>query len=93
MALCRIQTVEQLQYQPGELGMGLDRVPEVRCLRQKLTRLSQNHAPEQWAGRLSRDWLQASLYVDGHVRLYHGDQTPLPRRYVARQRLCLRDRS
>ena len=99
MALCRIQTVEQLQYQsPGELGklLGLDRVPEVRCLRQKLTRLSQNHAPEQWAGRLSRDWLQASgewagtLYVDGHVRLYHGDQTPLPRRYVARQRLCLR---
>ena len=99
MALCRIQTVEQLQYQsPGELGklLGLDRVPEVRCLRQKLTRLSQNHAPEQWAGRLSRDWLQASgewagtLYVDGHVRLYHGDQTPLPRRYVARQKLCLR---
>ena len=99
MALCRIQTVEQLQYQsPGELGklLGLDRVPEVRCLRQKLAQLSQNNAPEQWAGRLSRDWLQASgelastLYVDGHVRLYHGHQTPLPRRYVARQRLCLR---
>ncbi len=36
MALCRIKTVEQLQYEsPGELGrlMGLDRVPEVRCLR------------------------------------------------------------
>ena len=34
MALCQIQTVEQLQYQsPGELGklLGLDRVPEVRC--------------------------------------------------------------
>ena len=67
----------------------------MRCLRQS-DRLSQNHAPEQWAGRLSRDWLQASgewagtLYVDGHVRLYHGDQTPLPRRYVARQKLCLR---
>ena len=63
MALCQIQTVEQLQYQsPGELGklLGLDRVPEVRCLRQKLTRLSQNNAPEQWAGRLSRDWLQTS---------------------------------
>ena len=78
MALCQIQTVEQLQYQsPGELGklLGLDRVPEVRC---------QNNAPEQWAGRLSHDWLEASgelagtLYVDGHVRLYHGDQTPLP---------------
>jgi hypothetical protein len=30
------------------------------------------------------------LYVDGHVRLYHGHQTALPRRYVSRQRLCLR---
>ena len=42
MALCRIKTVEQLQYEtPGELGklMGLDRVLEVRCLRKKLTRL------------------------------------------------------
>ena len=39
LALCRVKTVEQLQYQPpGELGksLGLDRVPEVRCLRNKL---------------------------------------------------------
>jgi len=99
MALCRIKTVEQLQYEaPGELGklMGLDRVPEVRCLRKKLTQLSQGNAPEGWAGLLSRQWLQAApelagtLYVDGHVRLYHGKQTVLPRRYVSRQRLCLR---
>ena len=45
---------------------------------------------------LSRDWLEAApelagaLYVDGHVRLYHGSQTALPKRYVSRQRLCLR---
>jgi hypothetical protein len=99
MALCRIKTVEQLQYHPpGELGklLGLDRVPEVRCLRQKLTRLSADDAPERWGGLLSRDWLETSpdlagtLYVDGHVRLYHGQKTELPRRYVARQRLCLR---
>jgi len=99
MALCRIKTVEQLQYEsPGELGklLGLDRVPEVRCLRNKLKKLSRNKAPKEWAGRLSRDWLAASeelagtLYVDGHVRLYHGKQTPLPPRYVSRQRLCLR---
>jgi transposase len=99
MALCRIKTVERLQYEaPGELGklLGLDRVPEVRCLRQKLTVLSKDHAPEQWAGLLSQDWLEAApelagtLYVDGHVRLYHGHQTVLPRRYVSRQRLCLR---
>ena len=99
MALCRIKTVERLQYEsPGELGklLGLDRVPEVRCLRQKLTELSAAEAPERWAGLLSHDWLEAvpelagTLYADGHVRLYHGNQTMLPRRYVSRQRLCLR---
>jgi len=99
MALCRIKTVEQLQYHPpGELGklLGLDRVPEVRCLRNKLAALSAHQAPDKWAAQLSRDWLEAdpdlagALYVDGHVRLYHGKQTKLPRRYVSRQRLCLR---
>ncbi len=102
MALCRIRTIEQLQYEsPGELGklMGLDRVPEVRCLRQKLKQLSQGQddkAPEIWSGLLSKDWmdeqpeLAGTLYVDGHVRLYHGKKTELPRRYVSRQRLCLR---
>ena len=43
MALCRIRTVEQLQFEsPGELGklLGLDRVPDVRCLRKKLGQLS-----------------------------------------------------
>jgi hypothetical protein len=99
MALCRIKAVEQLQYQPpGELGklMGLDRVPEVRCLRRKLAALSVADGPKKWAGLLSRDWLEAApelagaLYVDGHVRLDHGSQTTLPKRYVSRQRLCLR---
>ena len=99
MALCRIKTVEQRQYQPpGELGklLGLDRVPEVRCLRRKLAALSLADGPKKWAGLLSRDWLEAApelsgvLYVDGHVRLYHGSQTALPRRYASRQRLCLR---
>jgi hypothetical protein len=99
MALCRIKVVEQLQYQPpGELGklLGLDRVPEVRCLRHKLAALSSEGAPEKWAGLLSREWLEETpelagvLYVDGHVRLYHGSLTVLPKRYVSRQRLCMR---
>ena len=102
MALCRIRVVEQLQYEsPGELGklMGLDRVPEVRCLRRKLTLLSQAQDGEAgaiWSGQLSKDWMEqdsalaGTLYVDGHVRLYHGKKTRLPRRYVSRQRLCLR---
>ncbi len=99
MALCRIKTVEQLQYQsPGELGklLGLDRVPEVRCLRYKLTSLTAGEGPQTWAGLLSRDWMEAdpelagALYTDGHVRLYHGQLTKLPPRFVARQKLCLR---
>ena len=99
MGLCRIKAVEQLQYEtPGELGklMGLDRIPEVRCLRRKLTELSQEQAAERWAGVLSKQWMEqrpelaGTLYVDGHVRVYHGKQTQLPRRYIARQRLCLR---
>src|SRR3989442_12010838 len=42
MALARIRSVEQLRYQgPGEWGkvLGLDRIPEVRTLREKLQRL------------------------------------------------------
>ena len=31
-----------------------------------------------------------TLYIDGHVRVYHGYKTALPRHCVARQRLCLR---
>ena len=76
--------------------MGLDRVPEVRCLRCKLAALSVANGPRKWAGVLSRDWLEATpelagtLFIDGHVRLYHGSQTELPKRYVSRQRLCMR---
>jgi len=100
MALCRIRSIDQIQhYPPGELGklLGLDRVPEVRCLRNKLNELCEDReSPRQWAQLLGRQWMEAdpglagSLYVDGHVRLYHGSKTQLPRRYVARQRLCLR---
>ena len=68
MALCRIKTAEQLQYQaPGEFGklLGLDRVPEVRCLRHKLAALSVADGPEKWAGVLSRDWLEAAPELAG----------------------------
>lgn len=99
MALCRIKTVEQLRgHSPGEFGklIGLDRVPEVRCLREKLDQLSIDDAARQWSAHLSKHWMQANpdaagtLYVDGHVRVYHGSKTKLPRKYVSRDRLCLR---
>jgi len=100
MALSRIKTIEQLKsHSPGEFGklLGLDRVPEVRCLRKKLDDLCEGNAASQWSASLSDQWLSSddssvvgSLYVDGHVRVYHGNATKLPRRFVSRERLCLR---
>ena len=99
MVLARLKSIESLRYcAPGEWGklLGLDRVPEVRTLRQKLQLLSSEERPEQWSAELCKRWMEAApeqagtLYIDGHVRVYNGHQTPLPRHYVARQRLCLR---
>jgi len=99
MALARIKTIEQLQYHPaGEWGklLGLDRIPEVRTLREKVKALAQPKAVCEWGQTLSQEWMEQEpeaagvLYVDGHVRVYNGAQAELPRRFVARQRLCMR---
>jgi transposase-like protein len=99
MALGRIRRPEGLRHlPPGELGklIGLDRIPEVRTLRAKITEMASLGKPEAWMRELSRIWMGESpdeagyLYVDGHIRVYHGKKATLPRRYVSRQRLCLR---
>ncbi len=100
LALARVGSLEALRYEPpGEWGrlLGLDRIPEVRTLREKLGGLCREEQPvREWSGTLAREWMEAqpesagTLYIDGHVRVYHGGLTKLPRRYVARQRLCLR---
>ena len=99
LALARLPSLEQLRYcAPGEWGqlLGLDRIPEVRTVRQKLALLADQHQAHAWSAELCAQWMgeapeqAAVLYVDGHVRVYHGSQTPLPRHYVARQKLCLR---
>jgi hypothetical protein len=99
MALARLESIESLRYSaPGEWGklLGLDRVPEARTLRTKIRLLAQEDAPGQWSAALCERWMAAApeqagvLYIDGHVRVYNGGPTRLPRHYVARQRLCLR---
>ena len=100
MALARVRSLEQLRYQaPGEWGklLGLDRIPEVRTLRAKLKLLCQDMGRAmEWNAALAQEWIARQnatdlyFYCDGHVRVYHGDQTALPRHYVARERLCLR---
>lgn len=100
MALARIRSLEQLRYQaPGEWGkvLGLDRIPEVRTLREKIDTLCKDVGRAmEWNAVLAKEWMARQdsadlyFYCDGHVRVYHGDKTTLPRHYVARERLCLR---
>jgi len=102
MALARIRRPEGLRHlPPGELGkvVGLDRVPEVRTLREKIAIMAAKGSPQKWMHELCSTWMRADpqeagyLYVDGHVRVYHGSTANLPRRYVSRERLCLRGTS
>ena len=100
MALGRIRSLEQLRYQtPGEWGklLGLDRIPEVRTLREKLKLLCHDLGQAmRWNAALAKEWIAQQnatdlyFYCDGHVRVYHGELTELPRHYVAREKLCLR---
>jgi hypothetical protein len=99
MALGRIRRPEGLRHHPpGEFGklIGLDRVPEVRTLREKVSMMAATGTPGAWMQELSKAWMADDpteagyLYIDGHVRVYHGDQANLSKRYVSRERLCLR---
>lgn len=98
MALARIKNPEQLkQCKPGEIGkiIGLDRIPEVRCLRDKIKLLSGqqqaqtlNHLlVDHWYSNPSQD--SSFLYIDGHVRIYYGYEANLPAKFISRQKLCL----
>jgi hypothetical protein len=102
IVLLRIKTIESIKsYSPGELGklIGLDRIPEIKTIRNKLGILASQNRSKDWSSELSKDWMAQEsnisglLYVDGHVRVYHGKQTKLPQRYVAREKLCLRGMS
>jgi hypothetical protein len=91
MALLRIKTPEQLtEHAPGEMGLllGLDRAPEVKTLRRKLAEMGERLLSRTFMRRLTEYWAQAApremaiLYVDGHVRPYHGRTHVLPKQHV-----------
>jgi hypothetical protein len=97
MALWRIKRPEGLkEYSPRDLGrvLGLDRAPEVKTLRRKLARLADAGHAAQFGQALAeqritvRGKVLGFLYIDGHVRVYHG-QHALPKAHVARMRISL----
>ncbi len=96
MALCRIKNPEQLKQQKvGELGalIGLDRVPETRCLREKIGQIVAQHKAKEYNTLLFTHWLHGQqeffFYIDGHISIYNGYKANLPAKYVSRQKLCL----
>ncbi|MDP2958723.1 MAG: helix-turn-helix domain-containing protein [Longimicrobiales bacterium] len=97
MALLRIKRPEALkEHPPEDLGriLGLDRAPEVKTVRRKLTRLAALGRAAQFGRALAtrrvaaRGAVLGFLYVDGHVRVYHG-QRLIPKAHVARMRLSM----
>ena len=98
MALLRIKRPEHLKERdPAAFGrvLGLDRAPEVKTLRRRLTRLAAHHCAEQLGAELARlrvdqrGHLMGFLYIDGHVRAYHGQRAISSSAYVARRHLAM----
>jgi len=96
LALLRIPRPEALkEYSPGELGriVGLDRMPEVKILRRKLSQLAARKGSHALGQEIAQQRIREHghvfgfLYVDGHVRAYHGKHT-IPKAYVTRVRLA-----
>lgn len=90
LALLRIPRPETLkQYAPDGLGhiVGLDRMPEVKTLRRKLARLANMKRSRELGRELAqrrvreRGRLVGFLYVDGHVRAYHGKHS-IPKAFL-----------
>ena len=95
LALLRIPRPETLNI-PGGNGphyVGLDRMPEVKTLRRKLSRLAARKGSHALGREIAQRRIREHgrvvgfLYVDGHVRAYHGKHT-IPKAYVTRARLA-----
>jgi hypothetical protein len=98
MALVRIKRPEQIKHHdPSGLGrvLGLPRAAEVKTIRRKLNEIAQRGQAAEWHRRLARRRAEqqpsalATLYVDGHVRAYHG-QHRIGKTHVSRLKRVLR---
>ena len=98
MALMRIKSTEELTgHAPGEFGhvLGLDRAPEMKTARRKLAELAERGQALEFIRAFSERWTTEDpealgyLYIDGHVRPYHGRKHKHPKTHVQQRRLCM----
>jgi transposase-like protein len=83
------------RIRPADLGrvLGLDRAPEVKTLRRKLSELAAYGRGALLQAALGRHHASARpdamgfLYLDGHVRVYTGTRE-LPKTHIARMRIA-----
>jgi transposase len=96
MALLRQPRAEAAtRLPPVDLGrvLGLDRAPEVKTLRRKLSELASAGRGAELQAALgahhvsSRPEAMGFLYLDGHVRVYSGSRA-LPKTHIARMRIA-----
>jgi len=81
---------------PIDLGrlLGLDRAPEVNTLRRRMEDLAGEAKSAELLGALASAHARAHpeamgvIYVDGHVRAYHGE-ADVPKAHLARMRLSM----
>lgn len=90
----RVEGVTRID--PVDLGrlLGLDRAPEPKTLRRRMAGLAETGRADDLLAALAEHHAAAHpqamglLYVDGHVRAYHG-QARIPKAHVARMRLSM----
>ncbi len=96
MYLCRIHNAEQLRHiSPGEFGklLGIDRIPESKCLRNRLKQICGQNKSEQWCMSQAKEWVKTEgttiFYIDGHAKVYCGDKAHLGKKHISRLKLCM----
>ncbi|MHB1783279.1 MAG: putative transposase, partial [Acidimicrobiales bacterium] len=91
---CRVEGLSRID--PVAIGrlIGLDRAPELGTMRRRMEELAELRRSSQLLEALARAHVVAHpeamgiLYIDGHVRAYHGG-ADLPRAHLARARIAM----
>lgn len=91
---CRVEGLSRID--PVAIGrlIGLDRAPEVGTMRRRMEELAELRRSSELLTALARAHVVAHpeamgiLYIDGHVRAYHGG-ADLPRAHLARARIAM----